>query len=342
MECFTQGVILKRAPRGFKVGEVLRSRWSIWEVLRSREATDDQYSLIDRQTFSCVLWRAALLSGIVSIVLRNLRGQVPALTVQSANSKAGDGQSDLPKIGDQMELLKAPIWSTHTHTHTSWDTLNPIHFVTVGICHKQARRYQSGNVKVFVAWFDWNPTICLPLTPPVGHHHHCWCEGHDKGFSFPKSSSTGGNSVENIFGNKDSWFLPQIFFLQQVFIFSCPSPSSETETGYSGYTTLKQRLLSRGNKLWFRCGRFIAISFTFATQPHPHCQAVCAYKVSEQIEVCESKLNGRSSSGIASWLLGRSQQKPWQIWSTFQRQWRLANLAQYWSDCWGPGQWHKL
>ena len=122
MECFTQGVILKRAPRGFKVGEVLRSRWSIWEVLRSREATDDQYSLIDRQTFSCVFGRAAFLSGIVSIVLRNLRGQVPALTVQSANSKAGDGQSDLPKIGDQMELLKAPIWSTHTQTHlgTLW------------------------------------------------------------------------------------------------------------------------------------------------------------------------------------------------------------------------------
>ena len=163
-----------------------------------------------------------------------------------------------------------------------------------------------------------------------------------KASHFPNPLRLEAILVKNIFGNKDSWFLPQIFFLQQVFIFSCPSPSSETETGYSGYTTLKQRLLSRGNKLWFRCGRFIAISFTFATQPHPHCQAVCAYKVSEQIEVCESKLNGRSSSGIASWLLGRSQQKPWQIWSTFQRQWRLANLAQYWSDCWGPGQWHKL
>ena len=215
MEYFTQGVILKRAPRGFKVGEVLRSRWSIWEVLRSREATDDQYSLIDRQAFSCVFRRAALLSGIVSIVLRNLRGQVPALTVQSANSKAGDGQSDLPKIGDQMELLKAPIWSTHTNT--SRDTLNPIHFVTVGICHKQALRYQSGNVKVFVAWFDWNPTICLPLTPPVGHHHHCWCEGHDKGFSFPKSSSTGGNSSEEYFRQQRFMILaPDLLFTAGV------------------------------------------------------------------------------------------------------------------------------
>ena len=103
------------------------------------------------------------------------------------------------------------------HTHTSRDTLNPIHFVTVGICHKQAQRYQSGNVKVFVAWFDWNPTICLPLTPPVGHHHHCWCEGHDKGFSFPKSSSTGGNSSEEYFRQQRFMILaPDLLFTAGV------------------------------------------------------------------------------------------------------------------------------
>ena len=121
MEYFTQGVILKRAPRGFKVGEVLRSRWSIWEVLRSREATDDQYSLIDRQTFSCVPRRAALLSGIVSIVLRNLRGQVPALTVQSANSKAGMVKVTCQRSAIRWNSSRRPF-GPHTHTHlgTLW------------------------------------------------------------------------------------------------------------------------------------------------------------------------------------------------------------------------------
>ena len=58
-----------------------------------------------------------------------------------------------------------------------------------------------------------------------------------------------------------------------------------TETGCSGNTTLRERQLSRGNKLWFRCGWFIAISSGFATTPrvsanHLHIviQVLCTFK----------------------------------------------------------------